>query len=213
MQSEKRLRGHTFYVNPDSGADSHDRRSVSSRWQWSRSHFVQTNNTAFYSPPPGEQTDPEVAPDTSLPTNQTTDPITARPARSPARPLIIPQTCHRGRSDSGSCFKGDGRRRRLILRLKEGNKCQAALGIYGNYNNNLLLRVVFATKYQSLLQHFLLLYTIKPCCLVTTAQRIFTRLQFPSALPCWPTSLLSVPFLNCVSVLQDRLKLTNQQIS
>lgn len=47
MQSEKRLRGHTFYVNPDSGADSHDRRSVSSRWQWSRSHFVQTNNTAF----------------------------------------------------------------------------------------------------------------------------------------------------------------------
>lgn len=91
MQSEKRLRGHTFYVNPDSGADSHDRRSVSSRWQWSRSHFVQTNNTAFYSPPPGEQTDAEVAPDTSLPTNQTTDPITARPARSPARPLIIPQ--------------------------------------------------------------------------------------------------------------------------
>lgn len=46
----------------------------------------------FHSPPPGEQTDQEVAPDTSLPTNQTTDPNTTRPpARSPARPLIILQ--------------------------------------------------------------------------------------------------------------------------
>lgn len=46
MRREKRLRGNTFCVDPDSGADSHGRRSVSSRWQWSRSHFVQTNNTA-----------------------------------------------------------------------------------------------------------------------------------------------------------------------
>lgn len=46
----------------------------------------------FHSPPPGEQTDQEVAPDTSLPTNQTTDSNTARPhARSPARPLIVLQ--------------------------------------------------------------------------------------------------------------------------
>lgn len=49
----------------------------------------------FRSPPPGEQTDQEVAPDTSLPTNQRTDPNTARPLPgphpSPARPLIILQ--------------------------------------------------------------------------------------------------------------------------
>lgn len=46
----------------------------------------------LHSPPPGERTDQEVAPDTSLPTNHTTAPNTARPlARSPARPLIILQ--------------------------------------------------------------------------------------------------------------------------
>lgn len=90
MQSEKRVRGNTFCVDPDGGADSHGRRSVSSRWQWSRSHFVQTNNTAVSrSPPPREHTDQEVAPETSPPTNQnarTLTPPTAPPARPPGSP-------------------------------------------------------------------------------------------------------------------------------
>lgn len=152
MQSEKRLRGHTFYVDPDSGADSHDRRSVSSRWQWSRSHFVQTNNTAFplsssrRAARPGSGSG-YVTPD------QPNDRSQHRPPapRSPARLLIVLQHRHRGRSGSGSGFKGDGRSRQLILPLKEGNKCQAALGIYmetilhdpgfvlpGNYNKQSL---------------------------------------------------------------------------
>lgn len=148
MQSEKRLRGHTFYVNPDSGADSHDRRSVSSRWQCSRSHFVQTNNTAF-SLSSSRRADRHGSGSGYVTPDQPNNRSQHRP---PARPLSGPPpyhspTCHRGRSDSGSCFKGDGRRRRLILRLQEGNKCQAVLGIYiymetilllmwGLYNNN-----------------------------------------------------------------------------
>lgn len=59
MQREKRLRRNTFCEDPD----SHGRRSVSSRWQRSRSHFVQTNNTAVSPsppPPPRERTDQEV---------------------------------------------------------------------------------------------------------------------------------------------------------
>lgn len=215
MQSEKRLRGRTFYVNPDSGADSRDRRSVSSRWQWSRSHFVRSNNTAFLLPS-SRRADRPGSGSGYVTLDQSNNRSYHRPAGrllSGPPPHRSP-TCHRGRSDSGSCFKGGGWSRQLILRLKEGNKCQAALGIYieskwhdvgfalsGNHSSSLYLRVVYSTKYlHALSQHFILLYNIKPCCLVTTAQRIFTRLQFPSVLHCWTMSLLSAPFCK-VSVL------------
>lgn len=98
MQSEKRLRGNTFCVDPDSGAYSHGRRSVSSRWQWSRSHFVQTNNTAADSSPPLEsgQARKRLHIRHSRPTKHQTltppDALRTAPAEPPS--------CHRGRTDS-----------------------------------------------------------------------------------------------------------------
>lgn len=112
MQSEKRVRVNTFCADPDGGADSHGRRSVSSRWQWSRSHFVQTNNTAVSrSPPPRVHTDQEVAPETSPATNhnaRTLTPPTAPPARPPRSPKYAKRPPRMDEQAAGrSCFYGN----------------------------------------------------------------------------------------------------------
>lgn len=125
MQSEKRLRGNTFCVDPDSGADSHGRRSVSSRWQWSRSHFVQTNNTAVslsssqraHRPGSGSR---YVTPD--QPKQQTLTPPTAlRPAPTPVLLSEPPQRM----AGLELVFQGNCWSMQQILCASKRNECEA----------------------------------------------------------------------------------------
>lgn len=89
--------------------------------------LFKLTSSHFHSPPPGEQTDQEVAPDTSLPTNHTADPNTAR---SPARPLVVLQPATEDGQILAHVSKVMAEASSWYYVFKEGNQCQAALGIY-----------------------------------------------------------------------------------
>lgn len=131
MQSEKQLRRNTFCVDPESGADSHGKHSGSSRWQWCRSHFVQTNNTAVYlsssqrAPRPGSCSR-DVTP--NQPKQQTLAPPPTEGSALRHSPIL--PTDSEGGQTSGSYFQGNCWSMQLRLHFKKGNKCASVIDFW-----------------------------------------------------------------------------------